>query len=262
MKLFLKLFLLISPLLVLYALLLMGLSFYQDMLIFPGHKITKTPKKYQSNELLLPVDKGVMLHGWLLNPDQDNLLIYFGGNTENISQNLRFFNKLTDYTVVMFHYRGYGKSQGTPSQKMIYKDALHLYDLMIERKSRKKVILFGRSLGSGVATYLGSNRKTDGIILSTPFDSITNVAQNKFPFVPIWLLITHPFNSIEFAKKLTVPVLMLIAKNDQVIPYKHSKRLKNAIKHHQWIEIPHRGHGDLDQEAVYQNTIKKFLKNN
>jgi len=238
--------------------------FYQDKLIFYPVKLNNSSpfvKKYRDNEVTINHKKTV-LHGWLLNPGKSKLLIYYGGNAEEVSGNLEDFKRFEDHSVLLMNYRGYGNTSGSPSQKNLFEDALYIYDYMLNQSKQKikNISLFGRSLGSGVATFVASKRPVDKLILVTPFDSIKNIAKKFFPFLPVNLLLKHPFNSVKHVENLNVPILVLIAEKDEVIPYNRSKNLEEHIGGNgKSIVIKNAGHNDIQLFDDYWGEIANFL---
>jgi pimeloyl-ACP methyl ester carboxylesterase len=112
---------------------------------------------------------GARLQGWLLNGGQTKALLYYGGNAESVEYNLdQFRSLLPDYSVYLIPYRGYGPSSGSPSEKKLYTDALQVYDAV--QGQYAEVALMGRSLGSGVATFVASRREVTRLVLVTPYD--------------------------------------------------------------------------------------------
>src|SRR5690606_115959 len=124
--------------------------------------------------------------------------------------------------------RGFESSEGRPSQENIFKDAVAIMANMRD-KGFQKFYLIGRSLGSGVACYVASREKCDGVVLITPFDSVSDMAKSQYPFIFIKLLLRHPFNSVEYVKNITCPVLVLSAQFDTLIPADSTNRLYHAI---------------------------------
>jgi pimeloyl-ACP methyl ester carboxylesterase len=123
------------------------------------------------------------------------------------------------------NFRGYGKSAGRPSEKDLFSDALEIFDTIQAQNKDRPICLIGRSLGSGVACYVASSRKIKSLILITPFDSIRSVAQGQYAIIPIGPLLKHPFDSMTYSQKITVPTLFLLAQSDVLIPRKNSLTL-------------------------------------
>lgn len=187
----------------------------------------------------------------------ENALIYFGGNMEDVAWSLPLFSKMfPGYAIYLPHYRGYSDSTGEPTEQALHDDALVLFDKVHAQHAH--VVIVGRSLGSGVAVRLASQRPVARLVLVTPFDSIENVAQGKFPIFPInWLLIDK-FESWQFAPKITAPTLLIAAEYDQVIPYSSTEQLYNSFsKQVATLNIiPRRNHDDIMEEPAYLEWLK------
>ena len=205
---------------------------------------------------------GETLKIWNLeNGGSSEAIIYFGGNAEDVAGNIPSFRQIfSRHTVYLVNYRGYGGSTGSPSEASLYKDALAVFDEIRSQHARISVI--GRSLGSGVATYLASLRDVDRLVLVTPFDSIENVAKRAFPIFPVSILLTEKFNSIERASEIDAPVLLVAAENDRIIPRRHAEALAGAFPDAQvTIEvIPDAGHNTIGMYPQYANVLSMFLQ--
>jgi pimeloyl-ACP methyl ester carboxylesterase len=126
-------------------------------------------------ERIVVDNQGTRLQGWVLNPGQRKAVIYFGGNSEMITHRRGFFEDVfRDYSVYLINYRGYGDSEGSPSEAGLFSDALAIYDQLSPR--HQSISAYGRSLGSGVAVYLAARRPLEKLILLTPYDSVAAVA--------------------------------------------------------------------------------------
>lgn len=154
------------------------------------------------------------------------LVMYFGGNAENTEYLfLDYMRPDMNCAFSSMNYRGYGKSDGRPREKNMHQDALAWYDEMERLYHPKTKILMGRSLGTNVAIYVADNRKTDRLVLVTPYDSIANVALSKYPFVPVPWLIFDAFDSTKIVPNLKIPTLVLVAERDDVVPGKSTEAL-------------------------------------
>ncbi|NJL58986.1 MAG: hypothetical protein HC887_04355 [Desulfobacteraceae bacterium] len=143
-------------------------------------------EKFPNAELWVDTRNHVRLHGWFRNAsglEKAPTIIYFGGNAEDISEQIFEFEPLKGWAVLLVNYRGYGLSQGSPSQENLFNDALSIYDHISRREDvdASRIVAMGRSLGSGVAVHLASQRPLAGVILVSPYDSIRNVAQKIYP---------------------------------------------------------------------------------
>lgn len=191
----------------------------------------------------------------------ENALIYFGGNMEDVSWSLPLFSKMfPGYAIYLPHYRGYSDSTGEPTEQALHNDALTLFDKIYAQHAH--VFVVGRSLGSGVAARLASQRPVARLVLVTPFDSIEKVAEGKFPLFPINLILLDKFESWRFAPKITAPTLVVAAKNDQVIPYANTEHLYNSFSTNVATlkVIPSRNHDDIMEDPTYLEWLKNPIK--
>lgn len=199
---------------------------------------------------------------WEVNPGKEHAILYFGGNMESVEFNIRPYQQLfPDHTVYLMNYRGYGGSSGSPSESALNDDSLALYDAIVNQ--HRKISIIGRSLGSGVATYVAVNREVDRLVLVTPYDSLESVAQGAYPMYPMSFLFKDKFDSYRRAKEIRADVLIIIAEYDEVIRRKHSDRLYNGL-----IEvgarvdvsiIPGAGHNTVSESLLYSRLLQQFL---
>jgi len=137
-----------------------------------------------------------VLRGWVVNPGQRDAVLYFGGNAESVEDNRDAFARwLPTHTVYLVAYRGYGASDGEPSETALFADALALHDDVARRHPAGRIAIAGRSLGSGVATYVTTERDAEDLVLVTPFDSLAAVAQSHYSVFPIRLLLKDRYDS-------------------------------------------------------------------
>jgi uncharacterized protein len=179
-------------------------------------------------------------------------VIYFGGNAEDVSYSLpTLAGAFPDRSLYAMNYRGYGGSTGKPSEAALITDALVLFDRV--HTDHPKVIVIGRSLGSGVAIHLASERPVERLVLITPYDSLLNVAATQFGFLPLRWLMLDKFESWRYAAKVTAPTRLITAQNDEVIPaassavlYKHFPESLATL-----TVIPGVGHNTISESPDY-----------
>jgi len=203
---------------------------------------------------------GESLKIWVLGRGRDRAVIYFGGNAEDVYYNAGDFRRtLPDHTVYLVNYRGYGGSSGSPSEAGLFADALGIYDLLSKRHGRIEVI--GRSLGSGIATYLASERPVHRLVLATPHDSALSIAQAMYPVYPITLLLKDKYESIGYAASVDAPTLILLAEHDRIIPRESSVRLATAFSPGlaEQVLVANAGHNGLSGHQQYWDEIRRFL---
>lgn len=215
------------------------------------------------------INEGEDLEVIVLNKGNENAIVYFGGNAEQVVLGAADISEqFPMHTAYLMNYRGYASSTGEPTEKNLYADALHLYDEI--KKRHANVVVSGRSLGTGVATFLASSRNTvKQLVLITPYDSIRNIAQRRFPVYPMSLLLKDKYDSLARAEEIESNVLILLAEHDTVIPLKHSNRLIKALSNKQSKQqsqqqlvvktIPGFGHNDLSDHEGYFASMREFL---
>ena len=156
-------------------------------------------------------------------------LIYFGGNAENVSLSMPDLSvAFPNHAIYLMHYRGYGGSSGTPSEKGLFDDALILFD-EVHRK-HPSVDVVGRSLGSGIAVYVASIRPVDRLVLVTPYDSLLELAALQYPYIPVRWLLLDKFESWRFAPSVTAPTLIIAAEHDELVPRSNTQLLQSRFK--------------------------------
>ncbi len=249
-------------LLLLYCILLLFMYFQQHNFLFFPHwgrhqNHDKNVEEYSYD------NKGITLRGWLVAPDniKSNLLIYYGGNAENIFFSISEFTGYSDFSSLLVNYRGYGSSDGRPSEAGLIEDALAVYDTIQKRHRPKRVFLMGRSLGSGVAVQVAAKRKVDGIILITPYDSIESLARNRYPFLPVSLLLKHKFKSTDYTADIDCPTLVVYGGRDNVIANKSTLKLIETLPKKKVVLINEAGHNDIGSYLTYNTAVSTFLKN-
>jgi uncharacterized protein len=259
-------------LLVLIAAAIVGVMYVkQDELIFYPQPLdagieTLERNLAHSERFELRTDEGVHLRGWLLRAPGDApapLLIYFGGNAEEVSWVLPELARLPGYAALVVNYRGYGRSEGRPSEVALSRDALALYDRIVSRPDidAQHVVAMGRSLGTGVATYLASQRPLAGVVLVSPYDSLVSIAQGAYPFLPVRLLLRHRFDSIARAPEIHAPLLAIAAAQDGLIRPERSRLLVQAWGAPARLEVLEgRDHNNIHGHPLYWTMIAQFLQ--
>ncbi len=173
-------------------------------------------RPHDDNTLALPVDGARVLVSIRENSGP-SAVIYFGGNAEDVSQSIPILQRaFPESALFALHYRGYNGSTGTPSEAVLIADALVLFDQV--RKDHPQIVMIGRSLGSGVAIHVASIRPVTRLVLVTPYDSLQELAAQRFGFLPLRWLLLDKFESWRYAPNITAPTLLLAAEYDEIIP--------------------------------------------
>ncbi|MEY4588231.1 MAG: hypothetical protein RL497_307 [Pseudomonadota bacterium] len=189
-------------------------------------------------------------------------MLYFGGNAEAVSDSLELLNKAYAHcNLLLMVYRGYGHSDGTPGQQHFFDDAQALYQLRKNKNAKTHFIVVGRSLGSAIATFLAAQQRVDQLVLVTPFDSLSQIAQQKFPWLPTRWLLKHPFPSDVYARAINAPVHIIMAEEDEIIPAYNTLRLKDAfvkIKPH-FTHLARVSHNTVEGHPAYLTALGRRL---
>lgn len=217
-------------------------------------------------EIEVRAGDGTRLHGWLRHgaeeADRPGLVIYFGGNAEEVSGQVFEADALAPWSLAAFNYRGYGLSEGRPSESALVADAVVVFDRLAARGDvdPDRIVVFGRSLGSGVAVQLAEARPVRGVLLVSPFDSLRSVGQRHYPFVPVGPLLRHPFDSLARAPSIRAPLLVIAGERDRIVPSIHSKRLFDAWSGpKRWIALPGADHNGIHLHPGYRPPMQEFL---
>lgn len=206
------------------------------------------------------INNGIKIKSTVLNEGKENAIIYFGGNAETVDYNSAMFTKnFPNHSIYLIKYRGYSGSEGDATEENLYSDALYIFDKIKPRY--KKMTIVGRSLGSGVATFLASKREIDKLVLITPFDSVQNVAQDVFSLYPMSIILKDKYDSIGRVKKIHAKTLIIAAQKDQMIKPERTKALVDAFPNSQVIYkiIDRADHNTISNYHKYYEILDNFI---
>jgi fermentation-respiration switch protein FrsA (DUF1100 family) len=251
---------------VLYFVVIVVLFVYQARLIFyPG----KLPRNFifklgdKDKEIFLETSDHEEIHALYYEGGRPEVILYFHGNAGDLS-GWQFVSEdftVHDYNFLIIDYRGYGKSTGTLSEEGLYADADAAYEFLISKGfAAQQIIVYGRSIGSGVAVDLASRYPVKGLILESPYSSLSKLANEKLPFLFPSLYLRFRFNNLEKIKKVKGPVILLHGGNDSLIPSSHSERLLKKITSKKKLIIIREGsHNDLNSFEEYNRFLEEDL---
>ncbi|MDA8482690.1 lysophospholipase [Pseudomonas resinovorans] len=231
------------------------LVFQRSLIYFPQPRAIGGPDR----QLMLPVtDEQIVVTVRPL--ASSRALIYFGGNAEDVSRSLPdFAEAFPDHALYLLHYRGFGDSTGKPTEEAIQHDALALFDKV--HALHGDVAVVGRSLGSGVAIRLASQRPVARLVLVTPYNSVLELAQRQFPIYPVRWMLQDKFESWRYAPAITAPTLLIVAGQDEVIPRWSSEKLfaqfRSGVARREVIDDA--GHNDIGGRPEYLRLIRDAL---
>jgi fermentation-respiration switch protein FrsA (DUF1100 family) len=195
-------------------------------------------------------EDSVKIHAWFAPAENAKATFVIShGNAGNISHRYILLQSLQrhGFNVLMYDYRGYGRSEGTPTEDGIYKDGIAAYDyaVTLPEVNRERLFLWGTSLGGAVAVDVATHRQVTGMILESTFTSAKDVARLVYPFLPVQFFMHTKLNSIDKIRTLTVPLLVIHGAHDSIIPIALGRKLFNAANEPKsFYEIPNADHND------------------
>jgi len=233
----------------------------EEFLFFPGPNDPVLRKRMQDRRIVIASDGADIEAWWMTNESAATaVILYFGGNAEDVLYFASTAQQWPVRHVLVANYRGFGETAGRLSEKAAYQDALALYDYAARQVSGDRIFVMGRSLGSGIATYLATQRPIAGSILVTPYDSIVAVGKRHYPVFPVRWLLRHRFASDERAPTIRTPVLIIAAEHDNVIPPAHAQQLFERWSGPKEIHVlPGVGHNDVELHPDYDALVTEFL---
>ncbi|MFQ5569098.1 MAG: alpha/beta hydrolase [Rhodothermales bacterium] len=242
----------------------------EHMLYFPTSDLTTSPAQYGMlfETVRLQTEDGELLHGWWVPAEKEEraVLLFFHGNAGNISNridSIEIFHRL-GLSVLLFDYRGYGHSTGTPSEEGLYRDAEAAWRYLTEvrRVDPSRIVLFGRSLGGGAATWLATQHNTGALIIESTFTSVPDVAAEHYPFLPVRLLARSRFDNLSRIDDVQTALLIVHSPDDEIIPFEHGKRLFEAARQNKTFLQLEGGHNDgiFATGARYVEEMDVFLR--
>jgi pimeloyl-ACP methyl ester carboxylesterase len=220
-----------------------------------------TPAVNHRAPVLWVDSQGERIKVWSVRRPGSRALVYFGGNAEDVGANLdEFAAAFPSHSLYLVNYRGYGGSSGRPTEAALVADALAVFDQV--RATHRDVAAMGRSLGSGVAIQLAAARPVQRLVLVTPYDSLASLGSEYFRWLPVRLLLRDRYESARHASQVTVPTLLVIAAEDEIIPMRRSRALADALDPGQAsvLVIDGVGHNTLDLSPEYLRAVGAFLR--
>lgn len=229
-----------------YLIILLLMYLFQDRLLFmPASEMVQNPADVgiDAEDLWAETEDGVRIHGWYFpNEEFNNVIVLSHGNAGNISYRVDIARTLlnTGAAVLMYDYRGYGKSEGRPSEQGLYRDILAVTKALMDEKgyASEDIFHYGRSLGGAVAAYAATQIRPGGLVLDSAFINLRMMVGDVYPFVPS-ALTKYRFPTESYLRRLNgLPVMIMHSPQDEIIPYHHSERLYEiAGEPKQFIEL-------------------------
>jgi fermentation-respiration switch protein FrsA (DUF1100 family) len=216
-------------------------------------------------EVFLDTPQGGIINGIILKRENTKgVILYLHGNTGGLNRWCYMAEELTHFGFDVFaiDYRGFGKSKGARAEDIMHSDVEVCWDFIRKRYPDGQKIIWGRSLGSGFAVPLAAKFNPDKLVLETPFDSLLDVAQRQFPFLPNKLLLRYPFRSDLHARDLTCPIIMIHGTKDIIVPYRSALKFFNRVKHSgkaELVTVVGAKHNNLNAYPLFHDKLIEFL---
>lgn len=255
-----------------YVLLGVMLYFMQERMVFlarlPGRALEVTPRHagFEYVDVNLETSDGLSLHGWyVFAPDSRGTVLFLHGNAGNISHRLdsiAVFHELGLDTFII-DYRGYGQSEGKPSEDGTYRDAEAAWQYLVAQRGKdpERIIVFGRSIGGGVAAWLATRHKAAALIVESSFTSAVEMAAHLYPFMPVRLISRLQYPVADYVARAECPVLIVHSRDDEIIPFAMGKALYEAAPAPKaFIELAgDHNNGFLLSRDRYREELAKFI---
>ena len=250
------------------AVVALAVAFQSRLVYFPESAIAATPTDIglDYERVSLTTSDGVALDAWFVPAEEDGPVVLFcHGNAGNISHRLdtiRIFNEI-GFGVLIFDYRGYGRSEGSPCEEGTYRDAEAAWEYLTAERSvpPNRIILFGRSLGGPVAAYLATRHDPAALIVESAFTSIPDIGAAAYPFLPVRLISRYDYPTETYVSQAGCPVLVIHSPSDEMIPFQHGRAIYDASpepKRFLTISGSH-NEGFLASEQEYSSGLESFL---
>jgi uncharacterized protein len=242
------------------------LYLFQDMLIFHPKSVAQQHKfsfnePYEELNLSYRQDN-LSIVKFKPASARKGLVLFFHGNMENVEHYKQYPSLFTKngFEIWMIDYPGFGKTTGKRTENIMYEQAMIMYKKATEQIQPDSIVIYGKSLGTGLASYVASQVRSRLLILETPYYSIRELAGDLFPMYSFIPLTRYNFPNGEFLKKTQTPTVILHGTKDKVVPYHHGKRLADENKKIELVTIENGRHNDLFGFELYQRKMDSMLK--
>ncbi|MFP4106445.1 MAG: alpha/beta hydrolase [Phycisphaerae bacterium] len=249
--------------------LLLALYLGQGKLVYhPRREHEATPEEFglSVEDAWLTTDDGVKVHGWFAATENARgAVLMCHGNGGNISHRLDMIDlwQRQGLSVLVFDYRGYGRSGGSPTEEGTYADARAAWAYLTEQKQipPQRIILHGRSLGGAIAAYLASRYDAGGLIVDSAFTSLPDVGADIYPYLPVRMLVKYRYATREYLAEANCPVLIIHSRDDDIVPFEHGEALfKAAGEPKTFVEV-NGSHNDqyLMDAGKYNRALREMV---
>ena len=260
------LYLALSSVVLAYFIIILFVYFYQRNLLYHPSENNYLNDKITFNyeEIFIETDKKIKLKSWFIKKDLDKFktILIFHGNAGNLFNRVYKLNELNklDVNILLISWRGFSGNKGKPTEKNLYRDADESVKwLNNQGVISKNIILYGESLGTGVATELGTSNAFGGIILESPFTSIANAAKIYYPYLPVSIILKDKYDSIGKIKNINTPIFIMHGKMDNIVPQQMGLELFEKANNPKYSYFPEDDDHMMNYNKQLLNEIKLFI---
>jgi len=250
-----------------YILVLVFLYFYQRSLLYHPNE-----NNYSGDQISVPIKKvrintedNIDLLGWFHEKDLQKYktVLFFHGNAgslENRIHKLNHFNKM-DVNFLIIAWRGFSGNKGKPSEEGLYKDGRSGINWLVKKGVKEKnIVIYGESLGTGVATHVSQNKNFAGVVLETPFTSMIDAAKKFYPYIPVGLLLKDKFDNKSKIKNIKVPILIMHGEADQIVPFFMGKKMYEKANMPKYSYFTKHDNHMMEYDENLVKALNSFLK--
>ncbi len=254
-----------------YGLLVVAVYFLQGRMLYlpntPGRTLNAAPidAGMEYEDISIETADGIVLHGWFVGGRSSQVLLFFHGNAGNISHRLESIRQFHDLglSVLIIDYRGFGQSGGNSSEKGLYQDAEAAWRHLTEDRAyaANDIIIFGRSLGGSVASWLATQHQPRALVVESSFTSVPDVAADLYPWLPVRQLSRFSHATRDYVRDVHSPLLVIHSRDDEIIPFHHGESIFAAANEPRTFLALRGSHNDafLRDKRVYVEGMQTFL---
>lgn len=260
---------LLAILAIVYGMLIGAMVIFQDLLVFvpgPGDDTTPQDVGLEGNEVWFETEDGIELHGWFIPVEEADYAVLFShGNAGNLQRRSALVRMLSEggASVLIYDYRGYGHSEGSPSERGLYKDLEGAIQYLLEYGFMEgQIVLYGRSLGGAVAAYGATEIQAAGLILDSAFTDLQSMVRDVYPFVPPSLA-KYDFPTVQYLDQMnSMPVMIFHSPEDNLVQFHHGEKLYDKAPSPKTFVELRGGHNNNYRisEELFAESLRNFLQ--
>ena len=250
-----------------YFLILTFLYFYQRNLMYhpDENNYFGDQLSVDIKEVKIDTDDNINLLGWYHEKDikKNKTILFFHGNAGSLENRIHKLNHFRNMNVnfLIIAWRGFSGNKGKPSEKGLYEDGMSAINWLLKKGVKQEnIIIYGESLGTGVATHLAQNKNFAGIILETPFTSMIEAAKNFYPYIPVGLLLKDKFDNKSKIKNINVPVLIMHGEADQIVPFFMGKKMYEIANEPKYSYFTKHDNHMMEYDENLLKALNSFFK--